>query len=160
MKVVGGAHPAAACHHGEIRWEASLDSNENSELKARLARNIRDLKRWTKIWDIVHQGLMFGAALLSTSATVILQLKLGNSDAFQKNAASILSACAALAGVISASGAFERKWRTCRSTLSQLRELEFDMGRKPEDDAIRDRYKAIWQAYEQGIIGSDTSNSP
>jgi hypothetical protein len=132
-----------------------MDSTDNSELKARVARNIRDLERWKKVWDLLHHGFLFGAALLSTSAAVILQLKLDGSDSLQKNAASILSASAALAGVISASGAFERKWRTCRSALSQLRELEFDLGPRTEADPLRERYKTIWRAYEQGIVGED-----
>src|SRR5271166_1899670 len=132
-----------------------MEPINDSELKAMVSRNIRDLERWVKIWNCLHITLLFGAAILSTSAAVILQLKLGESDELQKNAATILSASAALAGVISASGGFEKKCRICRSTLAQLRELEFDLGPKTEADPFRDRYKAIWRAYESGIVGQD-----
>lgn len=132
-----------------------MDACENDELRVRVAGNIQDIRFWMKVWDYLHQGFLYGAAVLSTSAAVVIQLKLQESDTFQKNTASILSASAALAGVISASGAFERKWRTCRLTLSQLRELEFDLGPRSEPDPIRDRYKAIWRDYEQGIVGKD-----
>ena len=86
-----------------------MEPINDSELKARVSRNIRDLERWVKIWNRLHITLLFGAAILSTSAAVILQLKLGESDELQKNAATILSASAALAGVISASGGFGKK---------------------------------------------------
>lgn len=132
-----------------------MDPQENSLLKDRVARNISDVQRWVKLWSFLHHSFLFGTAILSTSAAVILQLKATGNETLQKDIASILAAFAALSGVIAASGAFERKWRTCRSTRSRLMELEIDLTpQNAASDEFKERYKAIWGDHEQGITGS------
>jgi hypothetical protein len=132
-----------------------VDSRDSYPFKDRVSQNISVVKRWVKMWSFLHHSFLFGAAVLSTSAAVILQLKANGNDALQRDIASVLSAVAALAGVIAASGAFERKWRTCRSTRSRLIKLEIDLTPENMDSKeIKERYNAIWDDHETGIVGA------
>lgn len=131
-----------------------MDLKGSKPLGDGVSQNISDVRRWVRLWSFLHHSFLFGAAFLSTSAAVILQMKSSGNDILQKDIASILSAAAALAGVTAASGAFERKWRTCRSTRGRLMELEIDLTPENVDsEEIKGRYKSIWRDHEQGIVG-------
>jgi hypothetical protein len=138
-----------------VHEKAAVDLQENSLQKDKLTQNISDIWRWARIWSFVHHTFLFGTAILSTLAAVVLQLKATGHETLLKDIARILSACAALSTVIAASGAFERKWRNCRSTHSRLMEFEIDL--TPQNAAsqeLKERYKAIWRDHEHGITGS------
>lgn len=111
------------------------------------------MHKWVWRWSVIHHTFLFGAAVLSTATATILQLHGFNEDS-KKNAATILSACAALAGVVAASGAFDRKWLTCRATRGRLMALEIDLTDDRADVAqARERFKEIWEAHEIGVKG-------
>jgi hypothetical protein len=132
-----------------------MESRKTVNLEERISQNISDVKFWAKLLNYVHYTLLFGAAILNTIAAVVLQFKATGSEALQRNSASILSAIAALMGVIAASGGYERKWRAFRWTLHRLRELELDLTPENIDsEQIKERYKTIWRDHEMEIAGT------
>ena len=129
------------------------EATGKSALQSRVTSGVAAMHKWSRVWSLVHHALLFGAALLSACAATVLQLPWFE-EQNKKGTASVLSACAAVAGVIAASGAFERKWRTCRVTRGRLFALEIDLTDDKVDlDRAREQYKAIWEAHEPGITG-------
>jgi hypothetical protein len=106
------------------------------------------------LWSIAHHSFLFGAAILSAAAALILQLKSGISDPARSDWASVCAAIASVIGVVSAIGGFDRKWRTNRLTKARLEELQIDLMQDDFDSAkLRDDIKTMIRAHHAGIVG-------
>lgn len=129
------------------------DSSFLTELNSRISSGVASMDWWAKCWTGIYHSCLFGAAFLSAGAVTVLQLPWFE-EPTKTAFASILSACAALAGVVAAGGGFQRKWHTCRATRGRLLALEIDLiGPMPKLDPAKECLKSIWKAHEVGITG-------
>jgi hypothetical protein len=130
-----------------------LDVDEKQALSGMIAKSIGGVAQQRTMWASLHNATAFGAAILSAAAALTLKWKGLEAD-YQNNSAALLSALGATFGVIAATGGFSKKWRTCRIALQSLKELEVDMTSPTASlETMRQRYNAIWPAYNGGIIG-------
>jgi|SRR5215207_3018051 len=130
---------------------------ETDTLKQDVNRKYRHYNRGAKLWSLTHHGVLYGSAIASASAAVIVQLQdlpvgvaLSPTDL-----STLLAALAALLATTAGVGGFERKWRAnrvSRTKMELLRErLELnliDIG-----DAL-DKYSEILNEHDAAIGGS------
>ena len=133
-----------------------MSNDELNKIRDRVSRDHRSEKIWTKLWSFVHHSFLFGAAIISASAALVLQLEADIWGLGYKNLGTVLAALAALVVVIAGAGGFRRKWRTNRLTRNRLNELMMDLTSPScNADEIREKLKQIWQKHEEGIVGND-----
>ena len=129
--------------------------DERERLRSYVLSELRAETRWTKLWSFAHHSFLFGAAILSGTAALTLQLKTGLQDPARTDLASLLAAIASVMGVVAAVGGFERKWRTNRLTKATLEELRLDLMKDDFDPtAVRENLKTMIRAHHAGILGS------
>lgn len=130
------------------------DESDRETLRTYVARELGRLNRSTKLWSAVHHGFLFGAAILSAGAALLLQLNsLGLSEVQKADIASILASAAALIGVISVSGGFAKKWRTNRITKGTLEQLQIDLMDPSCDlNEIREALKEMKRLHHLGVV--------
>ncbi len=134
-----------------------MDDQERQAFQERVSRDLSDATLWTKLWSLVHHTFLFGGAVLSAVAVVVLQLEEPVLKIISAtNLASLLAAAAALTTTIAGSGGFDRKWRTNRLVKVRLVQLGVDLT-NPEVEAanIRQDLKDIAQLRYEGIVGAD-----
>jgi hypothetical protein len=130
------------------------DETDREALRSYVAYELRLENIWTKLWSGVHHGFLFGAAILSAAAALLLQLQsLSLQDAQKADIASVLAAAASLIGVISISGGFGKKWRTNRMTKATLEQLQIDlMDRDCDLVKVREALKEMKRAHHMGVV--------
>ena len=138
------------------------DVNERDVLTNYVASELRSETLWTKLWSAVHHGLTFGAAILSASAALLLQLKsLSVTETGRADAAAALAAIASVIGVISASGGFSKKWRANRLTKGTLQQSQIDLMDPNCDLAqVRAAQKEMWRVHHLAIAGEAAEPKP
>ena len=110
------------------------------------------------MWSFVHHGTLFGSAIASGAAAVIVQLEtipvqIGLS---QTDVATILAALAAGLATIAAVGRFEQKWQANRDTRVKLQELLDKLDypdTTPNLAEIRAQLDAILDRHNKAISG-------
>ncbi|MEM8951830.1 MAG: hypothetical protein AAGA21_08410 [Pseudomonadota bacterium] len=135
-------------------------NNDKYNVRELSSKYLRIHKLSTKFWSFLHHSFLFGAALLSACAALILTID--NPSLFISDAdlAAILSAIAAFMGVISGSGGFQRKWETNRETLSELKQIEIDlMSENINIDGVKMKLKEIIYNHDKGILGKEKTKS-
>jgi hypothetical protein len=128
-----------------------MEIRQLEAMKVTVNKDLADATLWTKLWSGVHHGFLFGGAILSASAAVLLQIK-----PEQTLLATVLAGTAALTTTLAASGGFERKWKANRLIKVRLLQLEIDLlnpGVKP--DSIRQALKDLYEIRYYGIVGAD-----
>jgi hypothetical protein len=136
--------------------ENGMSSQERQELQEWIAKDLSDANLWTKLWSAVHHTFLFGGAILSALAALVLQLDIATSQASATNIATLVAGAAALTSTIAVSGGFARKWRTNRLIKVQLTKLKIELINPDADTAsIRKTLKDIAQLRYDGIIGED-----
>ena len=131
-----------------------MDNQEKQDFQKRVARDLSDATLWTKLWSAVHHSFVFGGAILSALAAIVLQLDLNVSEISKTDLATLIAGAAALVSTIAASGGFARKWRTNRLIKIRLIQLEIDLLNPEVESAnIRQDLKDITQLRYDGIVG-------
>ena len=131
-----------------------MNNQENKALKERVAKDLSDATLWTKLWSFVHHAFLFGGAVLSAAAAILLQLNISATENLITNLATLLAGAAALTITITGSGGFERKWRTNRLIKVRLMQLEIDLLNPEVEEAnVRQDLKNIAQLRYDGIVG-------
>lgn len=130
---------------------------ETDTLKQDVNRKYRHYNRGAKLWSLTHHGVLYGSAIASASAAVIVQLQdlPVRVELSPTDLSTLLAALAALLATTAGVGGFERKWRAnrvSRTKMELLRErLELnliDIG-----DAL-DKYSEILNEHDAAIGGS------
>lgn len=113
-----------------------------------------EYRRNAALWSFAFFSCVFGAALLSASAGIILKLNaLEKHDALRKDLAVIFAASAALLITLSTSGNFEEKWRANRRAASGMESAIYKLitpGAKLED-VIAD-IREVHQAQDDAVV--------
>ena len=131
-----------------------MSNDDLNDLQDRISRDLRSEKLWTKLWSLVHHLFLFGAAIISALAALILQLKTNILGIDYNTVGTVFAALAALLGTIAGAGGFRRKWQTNRLTRNRLDELMIDLTNPScNSDKIREKLKEIWREHNKGIVG-------
>jgi hypothetical protein len=110
-----------------------------------------------KMWSLAHHGVLFGSAIASASAAVIVQLQdvpirvpLSPTDL-----STLLAALAALLATTAAVGGFERKWRANRVSRTRMELLRERLEANVIDiEKALDEYSCILNKHDAAIGGS------
>ncbi|WP_233810278.1 hypothetical protein [Paraburkholderia sp. HP33-1] len=131
------------------------DADERKQITNYVARQLSAENRWTKLWSLLYHGFVFGAAILSAAAALILQLKsISIEPTSRTDLATALAAISSLLAVISASGGFAAKWRANRITKGTLEQIQIDLMDPACDLAdIREQLKRMKQVHNLAIVG-------
>lgn len=104
-------------------------------------------------WSIAHHGAMFGSILCSVAAGAALQMKNGDLIGL----ATVLTSIAAALTSLSASGGFERKWRSNRLSRSRIDSLLIDLeAESPDIQDLANQLKDIIARHDQEIVKFET----
>ncbi len=79
--------------------------------------------RWARFWTGCYHFTIYGAAILSAIAALILEVDVLSE---YENLAPVFAGLAALLTTVSGLGGFQRKWQTCRKTNKSLSDLRVD----------------------------------
>ena len=106
-----------------------------------------------RMWTLAYHVAVYGAAVLSAAAAVIL---VPDSWAtWAKDPAVVLAAVAALLSTVSGLGGFERKWRANANTVVELELLKLDAELGVIDaKAGRDRLEKIMRTHAADLAGN------
>ncbi|PTP75844.1 hypothetical protein CWO00_13210 [Vibrio splendidus] len=125
------------------------------ELICRIEKERKCIWRWARFWTGCYHTAIYGAAILSALAALILEID-GFLGLNANHLPAAFAALAALLTTLSGLGGFQRKWQTCRRTNKALSDLRVDAKYgNAEDLEVCERYKAIWNNHEAGISGAD-----
>jgi hypothetical protein len=113
-------------------------------------------------WSFAYFGSVFGAAILSAMAGVILKLDmLKNHPAARQDVAAISAALAALLITLSTMGRFEEKWRANRLAASAMESTIYDLAQKDADlTAIIKQMQEINRGREEAITAKAKAEKP
>ncbi len=130
-----------------------MDDQDRQAFQELVSKDLLDATLGTKLWSLVHHTFLFGGAVLSAAAAVVLQLGEPNTAT---NLATLLAVVAALTTTIAGSGGFDRKWRTNNLIKVRLVQLRVDlMNPEVEGANIRQDLKDIAQLRYEGIVGAE-----
>lgn len=106
--------------------------------------NYEEYRKNTVRWSALYHGCLFGSALLSALAGLVIKLTLFDKrEGFRKDLAAVLAAAAALLITLTTVGAFERKWRANRMAAADMENLAYDLLKKGAGDNIDSFLSAI-----------------
>lgn len=124
--------------------------------------NYREYRANSVRWSAAYFGCIFGSALLSALAGVVLKLEsLAKRPALKNDLAASFAAIAALLITLSTVGDFQRKWQANRIAASAMENLAYEL-LKPERvtdrNAILERIQEINEARTAGLVGEAKRN--
>ena len=131
------------------------------KLRVIVAKKLAKSQRGSVLWSMAHHCSIWGASVLSCIAGYfqtanISLLYLGSWGI----SSAVLTFSAASLAAIAAVGNFQEKWKTNRSTRTNLELLLLDFEREiPDYDAIADTLKQILISHDRGIVHGVGSNS-
>ncbi len=132
-----------------------MNDQERQTFQERVSKDLSNATLWTKLWSLIHHTFLFGGAVLSAAAGVVLQLDVHVVEISATSLATLLAGAAALTTTIAGSGGFDRKWRTNRLIKVRLVQLGIDlMNPEVEDANIRQDLKDIARLRYEGIVGA------
>ena len=138
-----------------------MDDQKRQDFQECVSKELKDAKWWTKLFSLVHHTFLFGGAVLSAAAAVVLQLEKPELFNSATNLATVLASAAALTTAIAGSGGFERKWRTNRLIKVRLLQLGVDLMNPEVAGAnIRQDLKDIHKLRYEGIVGVELPEKP
>ena len=104
-------------------------------------------------WSAVHHSCLFGSIICSVVAGAVIQV-----GPELSTFASVLTSIAAVLTGISASGGFERKWRSNRISRSKGDILLFDLDQEnPDLEKICETFKEILEKHDLEVVGEANS---
>lgn len=129
-------------------------STNVSEIRARVAEELKKRSRSTKFWSTVYHGSLFGSALMSFCAAVILQAGIVPEEKLAKELATVATLASGLCTTIMGAGRFQEKWQTSRLTRSRLEIESLNlMASDPDPNAILEELKRIRRDHDLGVVG-------
>jgi type VI protein secretion system component VasK len=127
------------------------------DLSALVVANYREYRANSVRWSAAYFGCIFGSALLSALAGVLLKWEgLARRPALKNDLAASFAAIAALLITLSTLGDFQRKWEANRVAASAMENLAYDLV-KPrtavDRNAVLERIQEINEARTVGVVG-------
>jgi hypothetical protein len=127
------------------------------DLGTLVVANYREYRSNSVRWSAAYFGCIFGSALLSALAGVVLKLEsLAARPALKNDLAASFAAIAALLITLSTVGDFQRKWEANRIAAGAMENLAYELI-KPERivdrSAILERIQEINEARTAGLVG-------
>lgn len=121
--------------------------------------NFREYRVNATRWSFVHFGTLFGAAMFSALAGVILKLQsFLKDDARRSDVAAICAVTGALLITLSGLGSFESKWRANRIAAAQMENLAYGLLKSPTQNHVMRRIQEINQERLQGILAKGAND--
>ena len=128
--------------------------NEKERIVRYVDKNLRSYSWWTKFWSFCHHSFAFGGAIFSAAAALIITTETPVLVPSYVNSAALFSAIAAVIGVISGTGGFQRKWEANRRTKSNLEQVRICLFSDDFDKkAVKLKLKEMIKNHHEGIIG-------
>ncbi len=135
-----------------------------SDLGEIVGTNYREYRANAVRWSAAYFGCLFGAALLSACAGILLKLEILKERLGLKNdLAATMAALASLLITLLTIGSFEEKWRANRIAASSMENLAYDLlrsGAAEKKDAILTRIQEINELRNYGIVGTISLTEP
>ena len=129
-----------------------------------VVKTYREYRGNTIKWSAAYFGCLFGSALLSAMAGLLLKLEvLGSHPKVRNDLAAAMATSAALLVTLSTTGDFQRKWQANRAAAAAMENLAFELVRPAATtnlDAILTRIQTINDARNRGIIGELAEPAP
>ena len=126
--------------------------------------NYKEYRANTVRWSAAYFGCLFGAALLSACAGVLLKLEsLKSRLGIRNDLSAIMAALASLLITLMTIGSFEEKWRSNRIAASNMENLAYELlksGADQQKDAILSQIQSINEARNLGIVGKPATPEP
>ena len=108
-------------------------------------------------WSAVYFGCLFGSALLSALAALILKLELlANRPHLRNDLSATLATFAALLVTLSTTGNFQQKWQANRIAAAEMENLTYELSRSTAStdiDAILSHIQKINSKRNRAIVG-------
>jgi hypothetical protein len=146
---------------------SSMIDASQKDLANLIGTNFHEYRNNSSRWSFVYFSCIFLAAILSALAGAIIKMDFLKDKFWKNDVAAIFAVTAAILGVISTTGDFQRKWQANRLAASGMENLAYDLLKKPFTDD--DRTKVISEIEEinlkrnQEIVGdnkqTDKNNS-
>jgi len=122
-----------------------------------VVKTYREFRGNTVRWSTAYFGCLFGSALLSALAGLVLKLEvLGSQPKIRNDLAATMATVAALLVTLSTTGDFQHKWQANRAAAAAMENLAYELLRPAsaiELDKILSRIQAINDSRNRGIIG-------
>ena len=118
--------------------------------------NYREYRLNAKSWSFTYFSCVFGSAVFSAMAGVVLKLTSFTCTDAKNDLAATLAAIGALLVTLSTAGDFQRKWRSNRIAANALENLAYELlktGNAPDRDAVLSRIQEINERRTEGIVG-------
>jgi len=111
-------------------------------------------------WSAAYFGCVFGSALFSALAGLLLKLEvLGSWPRLRNDLAASLAVLAALLVTLSTTGDFQRKWQANRIAAASMENLAYEMLRSSAShDAVVGQIQTINDARNKGIVGEQAES--
>lgn len=123
--------------------------------------NYREYRLNAKHWSLTYFTCVFGSAVFSAMAGVVLKLTSFTCTDVKNDLAATLAAIGALLVTLSTAGDFQRKWRSNRIAANALENLAYELlktGTTLDRDAVLSRIQDINERRTEGIVGEIQPN--
>ena len=154
--------PQATLHGTSLPALAPMIRPQVAALFRVASLNYEEYRSNSSRWSFAYFGCVFGAAILSAMAGVILKLDvLTKRDALRKDIAAISAALAALMITLSTMGRFEEKWRANRLAASAMENTAYDLAQPDADvPTIIKQMQEINRIRDETVVAKRTANEP
>ena len=130
---------------------------ETKPLGAIVVKTYREFRGNTIKWSAAYFGCLFGSALLSAMAGLVLKLELLDSQPKIRNdLAAAMATIAALLVTLSTTGDFQRKWQANRTAAAAMENLAYELVRPAAAmnlNTLLTLIQTINEKRNRGIIG-------
>lgn len=135
----------------------ALYQPETKPLGAMVVKTYREYRGNSIKWSAAYFGCLFGSALLSALAGLVLKLEILDSQPKIRNdLAATMATIAALLVTLSTSGDFQRKWQANRTAAAAMENLAYELVRPTAAmnlNTLLSRIQTINEKRNRGIIG-------
>lgn len=132
-----------------------LFPEKNKELGQVVIKTYHEYRGNAVRWSAAYFGCVFGSALFSALAGLLLKLEvLGSWPRLRNDLAASLAVLAALLVTLSTTGDFQRKWQANRIAAASMENLAYELLRPSADrDGVVGKIQMINEARNKGIVG-------
>lgn len=154
--------PQAKLHGTSLPALAPMIRPEAAALYRVAVLNYDEYRSNSSRWSFAYFSCVFGAAILSAMAGVILKLDvLAKREALRKDVAAISAALAALLITLSTMGRFEEKWRANRLAASAMENTAYDLAQPNVDvPTIIKQMQEINRIRDEAVVAKPNINPP
>lgn len=140
----------------------ALYPDKTKSLGEIVVKTYREFRGNSIRWSTAYFGCLFGSALLSALAGLVLKLEvLGSQPKIRNDLAATMATVSALLVTLSTTGDFQHKWQANRAAAAAMENLAYELLRPAAAtrlDDILSRIQGINDARNRGIIGELTEN--